>query len=216
MKYELLIFDWDGTLMDSAGHIVASLQAAARAMALPVPDQVAASFVIGLGLREALQHLFPMLPVEAHPTLADHYRDHYLGRDHMIPLFAGVGTLLRKLHARGHTLAVATGKSRKGLERAMEYADFADLFSAIRTADQTFSKPHPAMIEELLEELDVAPGRTLMIGDTTHDLQMAQNAGVHSVGVSYGAHATALLESCAPQVVCHSVAELDTWLTQHA
>lgn len=212
MKYELLIFDWDGTLMDSASHIVASLQAAARAMALPVPTHSEASYIIGLGLGEALLHLFPQLPEADHPRLADHYRDHYLGRDDAIPLFAGADALLRRLHGRGHTLAVATGKSRRGLDQAMQHTTLKPLFSATRTADQTFSKPHPAMIEEIIAELGGRPETTLMIGDTSHDLQMAVNAGVASVGVSYGAHDVALLAACQPLVIVDTITALADWL----
>lgn len=215
MKYELLIFDWDGTLMDSAGHIVASLQGAARDMDLPVPPPERASYVIGLGLTQALEYLFPMLPEADHPRLADCYRNHYLGQDHTIPLFAGADSMLRRLHARGHVLAVATGKSRRGLERAMQHTALEPIFTATRTADQTFSKPHPAMIEEIIAEVGGRPETTLMIGDTSHDLQMAVNAGVAGLGVSYGAHEMDLLQACNPLAIVDTMVALANWLDEN-
>lgn len=216
MRFPLLVFDWDGTLMDSAGSIVRSLQAAAGDVGLPVPSREAASFVIGLGLKEAMQHLFPDYPEPDYPHLLDRYRHHYLGRDHEIPLFEGVSELLHTLHARGHTLAVATGKSRIGLDRALGHAGLAALFTATRTADEAFSKPHPAMLEYLLTETGIGRESALMIGDTSHDLQMANNAGVAGLGVSYGAHEDDLLLACDPLGICHSVAELGAWLAQEA
>lgn len=212
--YELLIFDWDGTLMDSAGHIVASIQAAASDMGLSVPDSERASYIIGLGLREALLHLFPELPEPDHPHLADRYRHHYLGQDHAIPLFSGAEAMLRGLAGRGARLAVATGKSRKGLDRALAYSGLSELFEVTRTADEAFSKPHPAMLEMILDETGVSARQALMIGDTTHDLQMARNAGMDSAGVDYGAHSTALLAGCEPRVICGSIGALAQWLNQ--
>lgn len=215
-RFELLIFDWDGTLMDSAGVIVACIQAASRDMGLPEPSREAASHIIGLGLRQALETLFPELPASDHPILADHYRRHYLGQDAEIPLFEGVRDLIVDLHDRGHTLAVATGKARRGLDRAFAHTGLGPYFHASRTADETHSKPHPAMIEELLDELMVAPERALMIGDTTHDLEMARNAGIASLGAGYGAHPPENLADLAPLAVCHSFVELAEWLKQNA
>jgi len=215
-RFELLIFDWDGTLMDSAGVIVACIQAASRDMGLPEPSREAASHIIGLGLRQALETLFPELPASDHPILADHYRRHYLGQDAEIPLFEGARDLIVDLHGRGHTLAVATGKARRGLDRAFAHTGLGPYFHASRTADETHSKPHPTMIEELLDELMVAPERALMIGDTTHDLEMARNAGIASLGAGYGAHPPENLADLAPLAVCHSFAELAEWLKQNA
>lgn len=215
-RFELLIFDWDGTLMDSAGVIVACIQAASRDMGLLEPSREAASHIIGLGLRQALETLFPELPEDQHQPLADHYRRHYLGQDAKIPLFEGARELIVDLHGRGHTLAVATGKARRGLARAFDHTGLEPYFHASRTADETHSKPHPAMIEELLDQLMVAPEQALMIGDTTHDLEMARNAGIASLAAGYGAHPPENLEDLAPLAVCRSFAEMADWLRQNA
>jgi len=215
-RFDLLIFDWDGTLMDSAGAISACIQAASRDMNLPIPSRVAASHVIGLGLREALLHLFPDLPPEQHPALAEHYRRHFLGQDHEIPLFEGARELIEELHAAGFQLAVATGKARRGLDRVFQHTGLAPYFHASRTSDETFSKPHPAMIEELLEELLVTPERALMIGDTTHDLEMARNAGIASLAAGYGAHPAEGLGEHGALKVCANFAELADWLRENA
>lgn len=215
-RFDLLIFDWDGTLMDSAGVIAACIQAASRDMGLPTPTHAEASHIIGLGLREALERLFPDLSEAAHPELAGHYRRHYLSQDAEIPLFDGARELIAELHAGGHLLAVATGKARRGLDRAFEHSGLAPYFHASRTADETFSKPHPAMIEELLDELMIAPERALMIGDTSHDLEMARNAGIVSLAAGYGAHPPESLAEFAPLAVCRSFAELAVWLRQNA
>ncbi|MBK9327086.1 MAG: HAD-IA family hydrolase [Thiobacillaceae bacterium] len=215
-RFDLLIFDWDGTLMDSAGVIAACIQAASRDMGLPVPSREEASHIIGLGLRQALETLFPDLPEDKHQPLADHYRRHFLGQDAEIPLFEGARELIVDLRDQGHLLAVATGKARRGLDRAFEHTGLKPLFHASRTADETFSKPHPAMIEELLDELMIAPERALMIGDTTHDLEMARNAGIASLAAGYGAHPPEGLTEHGALVVCHSFAELAAWLRDNA
>lgn len=215
-QYELLIFDWDGTLMDSAGHIVDSLQKACAEMDIAVPDDRACRQIIGLGLIQALQALLPGLPEDQYPTLVEHYRHHYLGRDAEIPLFEGVREGIHDLHEAGFTLAVATGKSLKGLERALEYSKLRPYFSATRCADQTHSKPHPAMVEEILDELMLSRGQALVIGDTSHDMMMAANAGVDRVGVTYGAHLPEDLHGHAPVAVLDSFAEVKTWLMNNA
>jgi phosphoglycolate phosphatase len=215
-RFDLLIFDWDGTLMDSAGVIAACIQSASRDMQLPVPSREDASHVIGLGLREALEMLFPALPEALHPDLANHYRRHFLSQDAEIPLFDGARELIAELHAGGHLLAVATGKARRGLDRAFEHSGLAPYFHASRTADETFSKPHPMMLEQLLDELMVAPERALMIGDTSHDLDMARNAGMASLAAGFGAHPPESLAAYGPLAVCRSFSELATWLRQNA
>ncbi|MDD5390959.1 MAG: HAD-IA family hydrolase [Gallionellaceae bacterium] len=215
-RFDLLIFDWDGTLMDSAGAIAACIQAACADMGLPVPTREEASHVIGLGLREALAHLFPDLPEAQHPLLADHYRHHFLSQDHEILLFEGARELIEELHDSGFQLAVATGKARRGLDRAFSHTGLEPYFHASRTADETFSKPHPAMIEELLGELMIAPERALMIGDTTHDLEMARNAGIDSLAAGYGAHPAEGLGELGALKVCASFAELADWLRENA
>ncbi len=202
--------------MDSAGVIAACIQAASRDMGLPVPSREAASHVIGLGLREALEMLFPDLPQAEHPVLADHYRRHFLSQDAEIPLFEGARELIAELHAGGYLLAVATGKARRGLDRAFAHSGLAPYFHASRTADETFSKPHPAMIEQLLEELMIAPERALMIGDTSHDLAMARNAGIASLAAGFGAHPPENLVDFGPLSVCRNFAELIAWLRRNA
>ena len=202
--------------MDSAGVIAACIQAACRDMGLPEPSRAEASHVIGLGLREALESLFPALPESAHPELAGHYRRHFFAQDTEIPLFDGARELLSELHGRGYLLAVATGKARRGLDRAFEQTGLGTYFHASRTADETFSKPHPAMIEELLAELMIAPEQALMIGDTSHDLDMARRAGIASLGAGFGAHPPEYLLNYAPLSVCYSFAELAQWLRYNA
>ena len=215
-QFDLIVFDWDGTIMDSTPAIVASIQDAARDLGLQVPDDSLASHVIGLGLRDALSHALPDLVPEDYPQLAQRYRVHYLARDGQLDLFDGVRDLLESLRDRGHRLAVATGKSRVGLDRALKASGLEPLFDATRCADETFSKPHPQMLLDLMDRLLAEPGRTLMIGDTTHDTQMAANAGTRAVAVTYGAHPRADLVPAMPHAVVDSVAELRQWLNRHA
>ncbi len=215
-RFDLLIFDWDGTLVDSAGVIAGCIQAAARDMNLPIPSRAEASHVIGLGLREALLYLFPHMPESDYPALADHYRRHFFSQDHEIPLFEGARELIEALHARGFQLAVATGQARRGLDRSFGHTGLEPYFHASRTADETFSKPHPRMIEELLDELMVTPERALMIGDTTHDLEMARNAGVSSLAAGYGAHPPEGLGEHGALAVCTSFPEMAAWLRDYA
>ncbi len=215
-RFDLLVFDWDGTLLDSAGAIVAAIQAACRDLELPEPSDERARHVIGLGLGEALRHAVPELPEQRYPQMVDRYRHHYLSRDHELRLFDGAAELVAELAGAGFTLAVATGKSRVGLDRALKASGLGAYFQASRCADECFSKPHPQMLEELMQEFAVAPERTLMIGDTTHDLQMARNAGVASLGVAYGAHPAAALDALAPLARLQKVEELAAWLRTHA
>ena len=214
-QFDLIAFDWDGTLFDSTTLIARCIQAACADVGAVVPSDKDASYVIGLGLAEALQHAAPGLTREQYPALADRYRHHYFAKQHEIVLFPGTLEMLAALKARNHWLGVATGKSRRGLDEALHTADLLRHFDATRTADETASKPNPQMLLELMAELGVAPERTLMIGDTTHDLQMAVNAGVACIGVSYGAHEPAAFESFAPRFVAHSVPELADWLSRH-
>jgi len=215
-RYDLIVFDWDGTLMDSAALIVASVQAAARDLGLTPPSEARARHIIGLGLGDALRHALPDLPSEHYDELVERYRHHYLARDHELAMFPGAVELVRRLAAGGVRLAVATGKSRRGLDRALHASGLGGYFTATRCADECFSKPHPQMIEELMAVCAVAPQRTLMIGDTTHDLLMAHNAGVPAVAVSYGAHPRNLLIESAPLYCAASVGELTEWLAHHA
>jgi phosphoglycolate phosphatase len=211
-RYELIVFDWDGTLMDSAAMIVDSVQAAARDLGLEPPSDERARHIIGLGLEEALRYALPDLPEARYEELVERYRHHYLSRDHELVLFAGATALIDALAAKGCWLAVATGKSRRGLERALGQSGLGPFFHGTRCADECHSKPHPQMLEELMAELAVSPAQTLMVGDTTHDLLMAKNAGVDAVGVSYGAHPRAALEAADSRYLADSMTELDAWL----
>lgn len=212
MKYELVVFDWDGTLLDSAAAIVHAIQAACRDLGLPVPDDARARHVIGLGLGDAMRHAVPDLAPENYQAMVDRYRHHYLSGDHELSLFAGVPELLARLQAAGHILAVATGKSRVGLERALDHSGLRPYFSASRCADECHSKPHPQMLDELMLEFGISSAATVMIGDTSHDLLMARNAGVDALAVTYGAHLHDHLLEYAPRACLHNVTELDAWL----
>jgi phosphoglycolate phosphatase len=215
-NFDLIVFDWDGTLMDSTGTIVRCIQASARDLGLPVPDQRSASYVIGLGLQDAMEAVLPDLDSKYYPLMVERYRHHYLAQDQELTLFQGVPEMLADLAHQGYFLAVATGKSRVGLNRALHTTKLLSLFDATRCADETFSKPHPAMLLELTRELGQDLKRTLMIGDTTHDLQMALNAGASGVGVHYGAHTPEELKSLNPLYTADSVALLHAWLNEHA
>ncbi|OZI45384.1 HAD family hydrolase [Bordetella genomosp. 5] len=212
MAYSLVVFDWDGTLMDSTHSIVAAIQNACRDLDLPVPTASAASWVIGLSLESALRRAVPELTPALLPRFLERYRIHYLLRDPELRLFDGARELLTDLANQNVRLAVATGKSRVGLDRVLAATGLRHMFDATRTADETFSKPHPEMLHQLMRELVAEPADMLMIGDTSHDLQMAVNAGVHGLGVSYGAHPISDLEGCAPQAVVDSVAAMSAWL----
>ena len=214
-QFDLIVFDWDGTLYDSTALITRCIQAACADVGAAVPSDAQASYVIGMGLIEALQHAAPALPRERYAELAQRYRHHYFARQHEIAFFDGALAMLKALRMRGHLLGVATGKSRVGLDEALNSAALNGLFDATRTADETASKPDPRMLVELMHELGVAPDRTLMIGDTTHDLQLAANAGTASIGVSYGAHDHETFTDFATRHVAHSVAELREWLKRH-
>ncbi|MEW5903138.1 MAG: HAD-IA family hydrolase [Pseudomonadota bacterium] len=215
-RYQLIVFDWDGTVMDSTAVIATSIQSACRDLDLPVPSDEDARHVIGMGLNEALRHAVPAAPEEMYEPLADRYRHYFLAQDQTIPLFSGARETIEELHAAGHALAVATGKSRKGLDRVLDSSGLRPYFLATRTADQTFSKPHPAMLLELMDELGMQPDEVLMVGDTTHDLQMAINAGVDAVGVTHGAHPEDQLRALKPRALLDDFHELRAWLKANA
>lgn len=214
--FELLVFDWDGTLMDSAAAIAGSLQAACAELSLPVPSDEKARYVIGLGLSDALAYVLPCLPEAEYPRLLDRYRMHFLRRDGGTALFPGAAAMIRELHARGFQLAVATGKSRRGLDRALQETGLAGFFHATRCADEGFSKPHPGMLEAVMETLVMPQSATVMIGDTTHDLEMAHAAGVAAVAVTYGAHPRAALTACKPLMMVDELQALRDWLLQQS
>ncbi|MBP6006933.1 MAG: HAD-IA family hydrolase [Rhodoferax sp.] len=215
-RFDHIAFDWDGTLFDSTAIIARCIQAAVRDVGGKEPTYEAASYVIGMGLMQALAHAAPDVPPQRYPELGDRYRHHYFAIQHEISLFDGVLPLLDELKSRGFFLTVATGKSRRGLDEALQSTVLSGVFDASRTADQTAGKPDPLMLNELMAELGVPPERTLMIGDTTHDLQMALNAGCASVAVSYGAHEPSVFAALKPLTVSHSVAELRAWLLTNA
>jgi phosphoglycolate phosphatase len=213
--FDLIAFDWDGTLFDSTRIIVRCIQAAVVDVGGARPSDEAAAYVIGLGLMQALAHAAPDVAQAKYPELGARYRHHYLAHQDDISLFDGVLPMLDALKARGHRLAVATGKSRRGLDDALRTVELQGVFDGSRTADETAGKPHPRMLHELMEQFGSTPARTLMIGDTTHDLQMARNAGCPSVAVSYGAHAPAAFTALQPLQVVHSARDLDAWLQAH-
>lgn len=210
-RFDLVVFDWDGTLMDSTAVIASSIQRACADLGLPVPDDERASHVIGLGLADALAYAVPVLPREMVPRMVERYRHHYLSRDATLPLFPGVREIVVALKESGHQVAVATGKSRAGLDRALDRSGLRPLFDATRCADECASKPDPQMLHELADELCVRAGRMLMVGDTTHDLRMAANAGCASLAVSYGAHAERALEGLGALAILGSPAQLAAW-----
>jgi len=215
-RYRLIVFDWDGTLADSTALIAGALQNACVAIGRPRPSLVDARYVIGLGLADALAHVAPGLTADQSRELTGHYRRHYLDGEAAIPLFDGAALLLADLDAAGFLLGVATGKTRMGLDRAIAASGLAGRFHATRCADEGFSKPHPDMLLALMDRLAVEPRETLMIGDTTHDLDLARNAGADAVAVAYGAHEADGLASRGPLATVHSLAELRGWLATHA
>jgi phosphoglycolate phosphatase len=213
MRYELLVFDWDGTLMDSAARIVGSMQAAFRELDLAPPPAEAARNVIGLGLSHAVAELAPGLDEGLQARLIERYRAHYLElNDTPTPLFPGAADVVADLHGQGYLLAVATGKSRRGLDQALIQSGLGARFHATRSADETLSKPHPQMLLELLDELGIHASRALMIGDTEYDLLTARNAGVDALAVCYGAHAPERLLALEPLACLSAIDALPGWL----
>ena len=214
-KFDLIAFDWDGTLFDSTALIAHCIQGAVRDVGGTVPSDRDAAYVIGMGLMQALAHAAPDVPIQRHPDLLERYRHHYMGQQNELSLFDGALEMLAEMKMRRHRLAVATGKSRRGLDQVLSMVKLQHLFDSSRTADETAGKPDPCMLLELMAELGATPERTLMVGDTTHDLQMALNAGCSSVGVSYGAHEPTDFDALQPLYVAHSMRELHAWLSTH-
>jgi phosphoglycolate phosphatase len=212
VSYELVIFDWDGTLMDSTQVIAASLQDACRDLGIAVPADRDARYVIGLNLADTFAHVAPDLDEEGRRRLGERYRHHFLARENEMPLYGGVPEMLADLRARGHRLAVATGKARRGLDRVLDSTGLRRHFDVTRCADEGFAKPHPGMLLMLLDLAGVEARDAVMVGDTTHDLELAANAGVDGVAVSYGAHDEALLATRPAKARFASVADLHRWL----
>lgn len=204
-RYELVIFDWDGTLMDSVGKIVACMQQTAIELSQLVPTEAAIRDIIGLSMEEALNVLHPSASVQTREEMIAIYRQQYLQLNNTpSPVFDGAEELLLSLKASGHSLAVATGKARAGLERVLIETGFTHHFHASRCADEAKSKPHPQMLHELLEQLNVRPDSAVMVGDSIHDLNMARNAGIDAIGVSYGAHSATRLSEADPIAIVSS------------
>jgi len=215
-RYDLIVFDWDGTVMDSTAVIARSIQAASRDLELPVPSDEVARHVIGLGLDQALRYAVPDCEPHRHIDLVARYRHHFFSQENEMPLFEGAEALVNELREAGYYLAVATGKNRNGLDRALQNSKMAHYFHITRTADKTASKPDPTMLHEIMEELEVDAMRTLMVGDTTHDLQMAINAGVASLAMTHGAHPPEELMALQPLAMLDDFEDLRLWLKANA
>jgi phosphoglycolate phosphatase len=215
-QFDLIVWDWDGTLADSTGMITNAIVQAAEQVGLPALDPAAASNIIGLGLRESIHALFGDIPSDQAQALARQYTANYYAGEEAIPLFAGAKPTIVELNRRGHKLAVATGKGRRGLNLALEHSGLGKYFHETRTVDECFSKPHPQMLDELMDICVARPERTLMIGDTSYDLQMAQNAGVPAVAVTFGAQTQAKLSGYNSIEMFHQFDDLSAWLLKHA
>ena len=212
--YDAVIFDWDGTLMDSTHSIIESIQLASADLGLAVPSTMQASWIIGLSLESGLYKAVPDLTAEQMPDFLERYRHHFFQRDSSIKMFDGAVGLLDQLRQRVVPISVATGKSRAGLDRVLQVVDLAHYFNTTRCADETRSKPDPLMLHEILWELDLKPESVLMVGDTTHDTYMAHNAGVDCLAVTYGAHDVATLEKSEPTAIVASVPEMHDWIAR--
>jgi phosphoglycolate phosphatase len=215
-QFDLLVFDWDGTLADSTRAIVDAVKSASQDVGMAEPAEEATRGIIGLELRRALQVLFPEAGNEVIQSLAARYHHHYTRFQGNILLFDGALEALQQLTGEGFMLAVASGKGQRGLRHAISSAGMDELILAERSADDCFSKPHPQMLHELMDELGAVSERTVMIGDTVFDLQMAHNAGTASLGVTYGAQPQENLEPLAPLATFDSFAKLHTWLNENA
>lgn len=216
-RHELLIFDWDGTLMDSIARIVNCFGNACTDVGLPLPPEAATRHVIGLGLREAVETLLPDVDTATCLRVVERYREHFLHIDQTaMPLFEGVRTGLEAMAQHGYLLAVATGKSRRGLDRVLQETGMGSLFVATRCADEAQSKPHPKMLEDLLDYTGLSSEQALMVGDTTYDLQMAQTLAMDSLAVTYGVHAREALLAHVPLACLDSFDEVRRWLLPDA
>jgi len=216
-SYQCIIFDWDGTLMNSADKIALCLQAAAADIQLPVPTLAAAKDVIGLGLHDAMQVVFGGLDKAVTDDLVERYRHHYLHANQTAqPLFDGVREGLAELQQSGAFLCVATGKARRGLDRVLHQETLQDMFVYTRCADESRTKPHPQMLHDILDYLALEADRALMIGDTSYDMEMASGAGMDAVAMGYGVHSTERLRACGAQQVFDDFSQLLGWLMPRA
>ena len=215
MHYELIVFDWDGTLMDSEGRIVSSLRSAIADTGLPKKEDVELANIIGLGLQESLEALFPDGSQRDYDDLVESYRHYFLDADPTpTQLFDGVRETLELLRDNGYWLAIATGKARRGLTEVLQKTGLAGFFHATRCADETFSKPHPHMLLEVMDEMGIEADKTLMVGDTEYDLLMAKNAGVKSIAIGHGVHDEQRLLECEPIVLVEDLYSLQAWFLQ--
>lgn len=214
-RYDLVIFDWDGTLMDSEAKIVRCFREAAKDAGAPYPGDAAVSNIIGLGLKEAIDEIFPESDETMRDAILEGYRDHFLIHDNTaMPLFAGVSEGLADMADLGYQMAVATGKARRGLSRVLEDSPLKQFFGTTRCADETRSKPHPLMLEEIISETGILRQRAIMVGDTVYDLEMANNAGIDSLAVSYGVHPCDRLKQYTPHKCMHSFQDVRNWFCQ--
>lgn len=215
-QFDLIVWDWDGTLADSTSMITHAVLKAAEQVGLPAISSQTASNIIGLGLREAIHSLYGDIPADKAQAFASHYTANYYAGESNIPLFEGATETIMALNKRGFKLAVATGKGRRGLNLALENSGLTKFFHSTRTVDECFSKPHPQMLDELMDHFVVLPDRTLMIGDTSYDLHMAKNAGVSSIGVTYGAQQAEQWQHFNPIQQFNDFSSLAKWLLEHA
>lgn len=215
-QFDLIIWDWDGTIADSTGMITLSILKAAAQVGLPALSPEKARSIIGLGLRESIQTLYGDISEQQANALAVQYKANYYAKEADILLFEGAAETIKELSRRGFKQAVATGKGRRGLNLALEHCGLGQYFQSTRTVDECFSKPHPQMLDELMDQLVVMPERTLMIGDTSYDLQMAKNAEVKSIGVTYGAQSAADWSDLGPIAQFDAFASLAKWLLDNA
>lgn len=215
-QFDLIVWDWDGTLADSTSMITHAVLKAAEQVGLPAISAQTASNIIGLGLREAIQSLYGDIPADKAQAFVTQYTANYYAGESNIPLFEGATETIMALNKRGFKLAVATGKGRRGLNLALENCGLTKFFHSTRTVDECFSKPHPQMLDELMDHFVVLPERTLMIGDTSYDLHMAQNAGVSAIGVTYGAQQADQWQHLKPIQQFNDFASLAKWLLEHA
>jgi len=214
-NFQLIVFDWDGTLIDSEARIVNCMRAAIADLQLPERTPGQLRNVIGLGLQEALATLYPEGDARVYQQLVDRYRQHFLFQDDTpSELFAGVESMLATLREREYFLAIATGKGRLGLDKALDETGLHGYFDYTRCADETRSKPHPQMLEEIMDRLGVSAQETLMIGDTEYDMHMARNAGTAALAVSYGVHEKQRLLACAPLDCVDDSLSLQRWLVR--
>lgn len=213
MKYRLVVFDWDGTLMDSVARIVSSMQAAALDCSLPIPSVVAIRDIIGLSLHKAFPILFGALSEPGTAALLAAYRRHYMVQDQTpSPLFPGAGELIKDLHRDGYQLAVATGKHRVGLDKVLMDTQLGGYFHALRGADQAQSKPNPLMLQQILTELQIQPAEAVMIGDSSYDLEMARAIDMPRIGVTYGVHDAIKLNVHQPLALIGDIRQLRDWV----